>query len=88
MSKKQMVSREHTDILTFVLNCMVPRPEHFMFSEEIFEGYQRWRKKLGLTPSELSVDSFGRLFPKHIKRVSISRAGRTRRGVRGYEVSA
>ena len=81
---RKAVRQEGAMIQNFVMSHIVAGAGAPL--QEIHTAYQKWLKKLKLGESKLSVDSFGRLFPKNFERISVYREGKQFRGVAGIEV--
>lgn len=88
MSKRityETLKREKQDILQFALSNLVPS-EGKIFVQDIFHAYQDWRIDQHLGDSELSVDGFGRLFPKNFQRRTLYVDGEIRKGIHGVSL--
>lgn len=64
------LENERLWVAEFTLNYVVECPGTKLAIQDIFDQYCDWLVRRGLGPSELSVDGFGRLFPKHFKRAT------------------
>lgn len=52
----------------------------------LFERYQEFIKRRYNSGTQLSVDGFGRMFPKHYQRRSICKDGKAMKGVAGISL--
>ena len=80
------LKQEKMDILQFALDSVKPEANNRGFMHEIMERYNLWRIAHGKKPSDLSIDGFGRLFPKHFCRATLCRNGEVYKGVRGIAI--
>lgn len=63
-----MGESEKLNVLSFVMDEVRMRQGETIFTFEVFEAYQAWRRKHGLPRTNLSVDGFGRLIPSTLRR--------------------
>lgn len=90
MKKKKRTSatklaRERQLIMSFYLKqTRVGTAQHFVFTEDLFKAYKKWRRALGRTP--LSVDGFGRMLPKFLPKKSVMSPKGTKRAVFGVRL--
>jgi hypothetical protein len=78
--------REEPRILAFCLDIIKPEPNHRLSMEGIFEEYRKWLKTRRQEDTVLSIDGFGRLFPRVYPRRTIVVAGEVKRGLVGYKL--
>lgn len=75
------LSHERLWVSEFTLNSIVEQSGGKLAIHDIFDSYCDWLARRELGPSKLSVDGFGRLFPKHFKRATAMLDGGTRKCV-------
>ena len=66
----ERLATERKWISQFVIASLRAEPGQKTPICDIFDAYQAWLKKSGLGKTELSIDGFGRMFPKHYSRGS------------------
>ncbi len=67
------MASEYWDIRHFAGECLVPEEDGRVLMRDAFEAYKKWKWKCRKESSgvkDLSLVSFGRLFPEHYKRAS------------------
>ncbi len=69
-----VLAAEKRDITQFVVSKTRPTKEFNTPIRELFSAYRSWRFHTRRGNSLLSVDGFGRLFPKNFKRASVYHA--------------
>ena len=79
-------ARERKWVSEFVLNHVVETPGSKLSVEEVFDSYCDWLARNDRGPSMLSIDGFGRLFPKHFERKTAAYGEGTRKVVFGVRV--
>jgi hypothetical protein len=77
---------ERARILNFCLDLLKPKVGHRLSMQQIFDEYQGWLKQRGHGGSKLSIDGFGRLFPKTYPRRTMFFEGEVRRCLEGWEI--
>lgn len=80
------LKQEKTDIIQFALDKIALEANTRVFMHELFEAYDTWRAKRKKDASALSIDGFGRLFPKHFHRATLCRNGEVFKGIRGIVI--
>lgn len=66
------LSQEKDLIYQFLLNHLIKdRYSRGVATADLFEGYKRYLNRNEYPKTELSIDSFGKLFPKSFKRRTI-----------------
>lgn len=66
----KLLAAENAAITQFVFDCTFPFRGNKVPLAAVFSVYALWRKKNGLKPSILTIDGFGRLFPRAYPRKS------------------
>lgn len=84
--KEEDWRREEPRILAFCLDLVKPKENHRISMKQLFDAYNTWLKHRGYDDSVLSVDGFGRLFPKSFPRQTLVIGGEVRRGIKGWEI--
>lgn len=84
--KKEILQREKADIFSFVCDHVQPDDDCFIFVIDAYEAYCEWRERELKERSTISVDSFGKMFPKTFARKNIGRGGRISRGILGVKL--
>lgn len=89
MTKKRKMERvrvspntllaEKTLVSAFTMNFLRAAPGTKTAISDVFQCYRTWLGEMGLGDSKLSVDGFGRVFPKHFKRGTAMMDGGTRK---------
>ena len=64
--RKEKIAAETMDIYFFTTECLDNDPGHKELMKDIFKAYLKWKKrhKRTLGIKDLTIDTFGRLFPK------------------------
>lgn len=94
MKRRQLppnvLAQERDWIRQFVAMKVIPTEGARVTTAQLFDAYKAWLKKHGIGPTVLTVDGFGRLFPKQFERRTIAhpkKAG-TCKGIIGIKVVA
>ena len=59
---------ERLEIVKFTRDRLKPSAQGWIEMRHVYHAYKTWRKKMRLPVSKLSLDGFGKLFPKSFKR--------------------
>ncbi len=78
------IREETSRIQAFALSEIEPKEGSKVSMVEVFTRYEDWAASRGFVPLEMTIDSFGRLFPKTFPRRIIVHAGKTARGIIGH----
>lgn len=62
------IASERTLVSAFTMNFLREAPGTKIAIHDVFDAYCAWLKTMGMPESKLSIDGFGRLFPKHFDR--------------------
>lgn len=66
----KILKEETRQIGHFFFECVAPCEGNKLSIHHIFESYKKWRETEGLPKTAVSVDGFGRLFPRSYRRGS------------------
>ncbi len=75
LSKVDLAQEKRT-IFQFCVDHVVWQEAAIITMVEVFSAYKAWRKGYGWVETKLSIDGFGRLFPKNFARKSVWRDGK------------
>lgn len=67
----------------FVMTHVVREEGKRIHMKEIFASYKKWLIAQGCKPSQLTLDGFGRMFPKGFERKHFMRNNRLGKGIEG-----
>lgn len=79
------LKQEARSVLIFSLHYMAYSPKSKIKVSDAYKEYQVWADMRGLG-SKLSIDGFGRLLPKSLKRKTLCRQGETSRYIMDREL--
>lgn len=81
-----LVKKERQDLISFLVQNLAHEPESRVFLKDIFAAYKEWRIKLGLPETLVTIDGFGRIFPKSYIRKLMLINGEVSRGLYNFKL--
>ena len=80
-NSREKLAEEFFHVQFFLIEHLRIKTHSKLLVNDIFVAYQKWRERQDKQPTILSVDSFGRFFPRHYKRKNIRVGSDTGRGL-------